>query len=60
MLNLNDFLNFREEMKGHMDAMVYGTGRVMTIERKRWNPLRYVLGIEKVKRLDPRKYFRAK
>jgi len=46
----------REVQKGAKDALLFGT-QVLYESRRRWfNPLRYVLGEKKLKRIDPRKY----
>ena len=50
---LGEFLNFRQETYAAMDAMIYGTSYIHRTDRKWYNPMRYILGIEKLKRLDP-------
>lgn len=51
---LGDFLNFRQETYAAMDAVIYGNSFLKYTDRKWYNPMRYILGKEKVKRLDPR------
>lgn len=58
MTLLGEFLNFRQEVFASMDAVIYGRSILQRTERKWYNPMRYILGVEKVKRIDPRKVYK--
>lgn len=53
---LNNWLNYREEIKNCYNTAIYGTGPLWTSKRNKWNPLRYILGSRKVKALNPREF----
>jgi hypothetical protein len=53
-------VNLRECLKAASDAAIFGTGALFITERKWWNPMRYIKGPVKQKRLDPNKLFLQK
>lgn len=55
MSMIGDYLNYREEMLAAMDCFIFGQSFIIKSVRKWYNPMRYILGESKSKRLDPRK-----
>lgn len=45
----------RLERKLWVDQLAFGHSVVLQTPRHRWNPLRFILGEIKVRRIDPRK-----
>ena len=45
----------KEWEKVHKDSMQYGYAYALKHHRKWWNPLRYIYGELKIKRIDPTK-----
>lgn len=54
---LNDFLNYRQGIKCVEDQIMYGNSYLMVKERSKYNPLRYLLGRRKEKRIHPKSIF---
>jgi hypothetical protein len=52
---LNDFLNFRQQLKSHEDSFWLGTGYCRESKRSRLNPFHWILGERKLKAMDPSK-----
>lgn len=52
---VNQFLNWEQELFSNLDTQIYGTGYTKCTNRAWYNPLRWLMGKEKVKRLDPHK-----
>mgnify|MGYP003395241958 CR=1 FL=1 len=52
---LGEFLNFRQEVYASMDSAIFGNGYLKKTTRSRFNPMYWILGEKKLKRIDPRK-----
>lgn len=52
---LGEFLNYRQRNFALLDSMIYGTSFLRETKRKWWNPMYWILGEVKLKRLDPLK-----
>lgn len=35
------------------DVRIFGTGFLLQVERRKWNPMRYIFGVNKLRRLHP-------
>lgn len=55
MTKLGQFLNDRQRNKIEYDIVVFGTSFIYMTDRSKFNPMRYILGRIKIKRIDPRK-----
>lgn len=52
---LGNYLNMRENRLANSDMIIYGTGIVSETTRHWLNPMRYLLGDRKIKRIHPGK-----
>lgn len=53
MSKLGNWLNQREINKAKYDQMIFGVSYLYYYNRYPWNPLYYILGVVKVKRIKP-------
>ena len=54
---LNELLNFKQELLATIDTTLYGTGCSKHTNRSIYNPLFWLLGKEKVRRINPDKLY---
>lgn len=54
MTKLGHWINQRQLNEVQLDKMIFGTGIYILHYRYPFNPLRWILGEVKIKRLDPR------
>lgn len=55
MTFLGETLNDNEYKKVIRDQMIFGTGCALQIDRKKWNPLYWALGKQKIKHIPSEK-----
>jgi len=54
---MKDYFSNIDMIKSFRDRILYGTSTIIFIERSKFNPLRYLMGISKVKRINPSKIY---
>lgn len=52
---LGDFYNYRENVRAHMDCILFGNSMLKESRRNWWNPMYWILGEIKIKRIPPHK-----
>lgn len=57
---IGKWLNDRQWNKHYRNTRIYGTGAYLSCNRKRFNPLRYLLGELKVKAVEPHEFYIVK